>query len=160
MVAIHQPPTIRELLADPEYKRYFLQAPRIPDHLNRDGQAWQVWVRVEKAQHATGVTYAWRGTRHGSYREAIAEGVQPALRLPNMVDVAVVSRRVSFMPPDALTRLIPRGRTMDWCRRCRRPSSFDTRMIHHALVNAPAITTDDPERCFYCGGRRITFGTR
>lgn len=154
-MALHTPPTIRELLDVPEYKRYFLQAPRIPDHLTRDGAAWQVWVRVAKED----AKVAWRGTKHGTYRDAIG-AVSVALKLPSMLDIAVVSRRLSFMPPDTLTHLIPRGRTMDWCRRCRRPSSFDVRYTHHALVGAPAITNDDPERCFYCGGRRITFGTR
>lgn len=156
MVAVTRtPPTIRELLADDEYKRYFLQAPRMPEHLTRDGQAWGVWARATREEDGATV---WRGTRHGSYREAI-QAVSGLLKMPNVLDIAVVSRRVSYRAPEALVdRLTPRARNADWCRRCRRPSLYTATGGRHAQRQAPVISLDEPESCFYCGGRRVTFG--
>lgn len=147
------PPTIRELLADPEYKRYFLQAPRMPQHYTTD--SWAVWVRATR--EADGKT-VWRGSKHDTYKDAIG-AVSGALKLPSMLDIAVVSRRVSHRAPEAVVdRLTPSGRMTDWCRRCRRPSIYSANGGRHAKVGMPVVSLDEPESCFYCGGRRVTFG--
>lgn len=169
-----RPPTMHELLDDPVYRAYVKRVPATtttavgitkPHPALTIGDPWQVWVRT-----TAGV---WKTGRFHTYREAWSMTVK-AYRSPSAQDVALVSRRVFFGPPGHWKSYKARNPRTDkielyerwvfdfhwdfqfeWCPRCRRPTQFrKLHRTHHALKRQPALTTDDPFRCVFCGIRR------
>lgn len=141
------PPTIHELLDDPLYRKYVKTRPYLPVNVQH-GHPWQLWVRT----HPVGDQPSqWRGAKLATYDEAWTLLVKAYRNTAKYADVAVVSRRVFYGPPEGFLWDIG----YEWCSRCRRPSTFRERYSHHALRNAPAIATEDAYRCYFCGIRRI-----
>lgn len=143
------PPTYEELLEDPVYASYAKKRPRVPENV-RHGNPWMIVAR--RRPDAEGATWALK--MMPDYADAYRR-VSKLLESGKFEDVAIVSRRVLFKPPkgfDWNTGLFA------WCGRCRRPSLFRECTRHHALRNAPVLTEDEPERCYYCGARRVFAG--
>lgn len=136
---------------------------------------WQVWIASEPShsQHEGHASFRWKGGKFHTYREAYAV-VAKALKAktsdnkPKYYDMSISSRIQLFSPHHTLTpdlQAITSSHNMlttytsenlEWCGRCRRPTMFEWAMrSHHALRSSPAITTDDPYRCFYCGIRKV-----
>jgi hypothetical protein len=148
---MYKPPTLRELLALPLYKSYFKKIPvePTPGPLNNP---WQVWAYNAETER-------WASRLCDSYPTAY----DVARKLyPNAVyeDIVIVSRSMLHNIPRALRLAQPWDPyRYDWCKRCRRPTIFRyTEKPHRALKNAPAITADDPVRCYYCGVRKCFAG--
>lgn len=164
MARLASPPTMAELLYVPVFREYMEAHPtsRNPG-LMRPG-AWWVWARTTEG--------AWKRGTFDDYGRAW-DVARRYLDKPVIADVAVVSKRVLFAPPGEWrkfrqrrpdgsstiverwvpTYTVPPGLT--WCARCRRPSVFrNWSATHHALKLQPALTTDEPFRCYYCGIRR------
>lgn len=167
------PPTLRELLQIPAYRKYFTTIPALT--IKSTAPMWQVWIATSATDsHEGHSSFRWKGGKFHTYREAYSV-VAKALKAkdsttnkPKYYDMCITSRIQLFTPPVLLTpdlslitathnRLATYvSESLDWCGRCRRPSTFEWAMrSHHALRSAPAITTDDPYRCFYCGIRKI-----
>ena len=164
MARLITPPTIRDLLDDPTYRTYMKQVPG-PHPALTHGDPWQVWARTDEGK--------WRTGKFPTYRDAWAVLVK-AVRTPSIADAALVSRRVFFGPPGHWQEYKARNpRTnvlevyerwvvdfhwdvgLEWCPRCRRPTTFRRlHHTHHALKRQPTLTYDDPYRCVYCGIRR------
>lgn len=141
------PPTLRELLDYPEYRKYFLTTPYLPECL-RLGYPYEIWARRE--MHGK---VFWRNERHPTYRDCVRA---VSVLMKAYEDVCVVSRRRSFPMPLELKWIIPTE--CDWCQRCRRPTIFGKcGPRHHALRKMPVVAPDQL-RCWYCAGRQITFG--
>lgn len=168
------PPAIRDLMDDPTYLAYMRTLPRTTTTHGRVerphpgltiGDPWQVWVRTPDGRWLTG--------RKPTYRDAWSLFAKHYRG--DAADVAIVSRRVFFPPPgdwrkvrvrkgDGTKRIEERWfqtffwdeAYFEWCARCRRPSVFKPlNATHHALRRSIAITTDEPNRCVYCGIRRV-----
>jgi hypothetical protein len=139
-----KPPSIRELLQEESFKRMMKTIPALPDTLTW-GDPWQLW----------GLTHAekWRTAKFPTYADAWRKAVQMIREKDIYQDVCVVSRRVFFPPPAGFVTHEYSG---EWCGRCRRPSFFwRLPESHHALRNQPALTDDEPFRCYYCGIRQV-----
>jgi hypothetical protein len=133
-----KPPHLRVLLEDPEYRAYMKVIPNLAPNL-RSGQPWAVWARK--------TTGAWSGGKFADYREAWAVVIK-AMRNPAYEDVAIISRRQMFGPPDLFWwDQFHYG----WCGRCRRPSSFAIRPNHHGLRDSPVWDNEVKDRCYFCG---------
>jgi hypothetical protein len=158
------PPTMVELLDIPVFREYMEAHPtsRNPG-LMRPG-AWWVWARMTDG--------TWKRGTFDDYGRAW-DVAQRYLARDTVADVAVVSKRVLFAPPGEWrkfrqrrpdgsstiverwvpTYTVPIG--LEWCARCRRPSTFrHWSATHHALRLQPTLATDEPLRCYYCGIRR------
>lgn len=136
------PPTLRELLADPVYRMYYLREPKLPPGLQH-GDPWLVWAVNHDGQ--------WGKRMFSEYADAWAKVISIYKQPDRFRDVAVVSRRMMFAPPEKATW----RSTFAWCARCRRPSEFRVRSPqHHALRGQPVLTDDEPRRCYYCGIRK------
>lgn len=161
------PPNMRSLLEDPVFRAYMKTIP--PAHnANTHGQPWQVWVRTDRG--------TWMTKRFDTYRDAWPVFVRYMKDNP---DASLTSRRVFYGPPGEWYkvkvrrtptvadpqpyRIESRWRQtfhwdigLEWCGRCRRPTYWvPLSSTHHALRNAPAVTTEDNVRCVYCGIRWI-----
>lgn len=137
-----KPPSMRELLGDPIYRKFVKTIPRLSPTLAW-GNPWAVWARRRDGR--------WMGGQFPDYTTAWAVVVKK-VRDHDFEDVALVSKRQLF------TRLpvgyqVPWG--YDWCSRCRRPTTYGIRPHHHALRKAPVITHEDAHRCYYCGARAV-----
>lgn len=135
-----KPPTLAELLQDKSYRKYMKTRPVVIPTM-AIGNPWKLWIETNEGK--------WRTGDFPTYDIAWARAVA-ALRNPEYRDVAVVSRRTLYAPPPGITW----PRDLSWCARCRRPSRFaEFSDRHHALRKVPALTTDSPYRCWYCGIR-------
>lgn len=143
------PPTLRELLTDPVFRLYYTRVPRLPENLAW-GEPWTVWAVTQNNK--------WGKRQFSDYREAWAK-VTELYKQEKFLDVAIVSRRVLFAPPERANW----RHGLAWCSRCRRPTEFRIRSTdHHALrgmeIVAPnAMFNHDEEkrRCYYCGIRKV-----
>jgi hypothetical protein len=137
------PPTIHQLLQDPVIKTMYRTIPEVPPSLAW-GQPWQLWAVTHEGR--------WGTKRFATYREVWSRAVELIRNPDKYADVSIVSRRVLYPPPPFYDWTTREGR---WCCRCRRPSEFRTWPdSHHALRSQPALATDEPYRCYYCGIRR------
>lgn len=155
------PPNLRLLLEDPAYRKMFTTAPRLVHCQTVPGaRPWAVYARATVETAEGDVQTAWRGRLCPTYRDAF-QAARDALRAldddeqPVYDDVALVSRSVLYPPPPGFYWIMeyPGGTRMGWCGRCRRPTNFRIRPRHHALKRAPALTNEEPRRCYYCGMR-------
>jgi DNA-directed RNA polymerase subunit RPC12/RpoP len=147
----YAPPTLRELLANDLYKAFFKKRPPepVPSPLNHP---WQVWAY-------NGETERWGSRLCKSYPDAY-KFTRELFATGKYVDIAIVSRTIIHDVPRPLKLAQPWDPyQFDWCGRCRRPTIFRYMPSgHRALHNAPAITTDEPYRCYYCGVRKVLAG--
>lgn len=165
--------TIRDLLADPAYKKYFVRVPKLPSHYTPDSLPWKLMI-LKRGETS------WRSKRFGTYPEAFA-----ALKklLPKIQDGVINSPGVNFMPPVNVMKI--KGRvhesgplkgqpilvnklwdwkpmldgdmeTHHWCPYCRRPTVFKYYRQHQAMTKSRVGiigTLLDPSllRCSICG---------
>ncbi len=144
-----KPPTFRQLIQEPLYRRYLRRVPRFsPCDLTHP---WQVW-----GLQATAVTPTphWKSRLCDTYNEAYFLARQLHGKRDEYLDICMVSRSILHPFPRSLRGLYDPS-LYTWCARCRRPSTF--RFMpegHRALKGAPTITNDEPYRCYYCGIRK------
>lgn len=154
--------SLRELLKDPIYKKYFTTLPELPASAFKcSTPPWRVIYRDESG---------WKARNASSYREAFS-----VLKGSNFIDGAITCRRIQFDPPIRRVRLkgkfymLPDGTKQqvvkdivwkpklpgdetwhNWCPYCRRPTVFSYYRKHHALKTSVEL---DPSvlRCAICG---------
>lgn len=145
------PPSLRMLWDDDTYRSFLERKPRLPTNLQH-GQPWMVAARwTDDYIYEMNKSRAWAHRNYCDYFQALDFALE-LLDRRAIADVAVISRRKLYQPFVNFT-WEPR---FSWCGRCRRPTLFrKTSAAHHALRNAPAITLEDPYRCYYCGMRRV-----
>ena len=156
--------TIRELLKDEEYKKYFLTVPRLPEHY-KGTKPWKLLVRLKGESK-------WRAKRFETYKEAVI-----ALKkyLPKAEDVVINCPPLGFRPPLKNVRLkgqyslvrgkkVPVFRTViwkpkleddhgrhTWCSYCRRPTIFKVLAARIHTINGDAALLSEPRlRCTIC----------
>ena len=155
--------TLKELLSDPDYKKYFTSIPKLPSHYTPANQPWKLIILKP------GET-VWRSKRFGTYKEAF-EGLRKML--PKIDNGAINCPPLTFMPPVKryrvkgkldkkkkpliITKLWvpPISGDMEqhhWCGHCRRPSIFKlaTTTIK-AKGNFSAMSGEPTMRCVICG---------
>lgn len=134
-----KPPTLRELMDDPAYRAFIKVIPRLPQNLDW-GSPWAVYKLRTDGR--------WFGGQFADYREAWGVTVK-AMRSPGVEDVAIVSRRllITRMP---VGYQVPWG--MDWCNRCRRPTTWSMLPPRGGAVIASSAET---YRCYYCRARAV-----
>jgi hypothetical protein len=140
------PPTWDELMDDDVYAAYVRRRPRLPVNIDH-GQPWLVVARRFPDTDRP----LWGLKRYADYADAY-RFVRGKLRDREFEDMAIVCRPKLWKPPVGFTW---NQSKFGWCGRCRRPSMFTNTMKHHALRDAPALATEDGNRCHYCGAREI-----
>lgn len=156
--------TIHELLRDPQYRAYFLKAPKLPDHYTPEMKPWKLAV----LKHGESV---WRTKRFGTYREAF-EGLKKML--PTIADGAIISPALGFMPPTRTVRvkgkIDPKTKkqlirttlwrpqldgdeaTHYWCPHCRRPTIWKVAGLNRPARDGFVLPKGEPiNRCTICG---------
>lgn len=146
-----RPPVLRQLLAEPEYRDYLKRKPALV--LPTLKNPWQVWgLKGDKGRAQ------WRSRLCSSYDQAYSL-TRRLYGDHDYLDLCIVSRSVLYPFPDSLSGLWSVTSGWTWCCRCRRPSTFRYMPEgHRALKSAPALTTDETFRCYYCGARKTFSG--
>jgi len=139
------PPTIHELLELEGFRRMMKINPWLPETM-RWGNPWRLWALKDSG--------VWVTKEYPTYADVWRVALK-AIRA-DYPDVCVVSKRYLIPPARALSRMLeyehPR---FPWCPRCRRPTYYGAYTErHHALRLQPALTEDEPFRCYYCGLRK------
>jgi len=159
--------TIRELLADPEYKKYFTTVPQLPDHYTPETKPWRLLLQLKGDS-------TWKSKRFGTYKEAFA-GFK--LVLPKIQDAAINCPGLNFNPPMRTVRVKGKFHTTGkqqgqpivktivwkprleadhlqhyWCAYCRRPSVFVVKGMAPRMINGFRLpATHVAFRCGICG---------
>lgn len=163
--------TLPTLLEDPKFKEYFCKVPKLPYAATRLPQPWEVQMRLKGKK-------GWTIEKLDTYKGAFLL-VNGYRKEGNLVDGAIVCKRIQFPPPMRVvrikgkykivngvrsqeTRLVAWKPTLDigepdhhWCGYCRRPTVFGYYRTHHALPKT-ALGKGvelDPSilRCAICG---------
>lgn len=158
--------TIRELLADEEYKKYFMTIPHMPEHM-ASAQPWRLMVQLQGDSK-------WKSQRFATYREAY---LKLKKLMPKVHNAAINSPGLGFMPPVRTVRV--KGKVHDtgklkgqpvlrtlvwkppvtadmaqhhWCAHCRRPTIFADKGMSTKLMNGLRLpATRVAYRCGLCG---------
>ncbi len=130
-----KPPTIRELLDDPAYRRFMKQLPS-PEP-KAIGLPWFVYAQKGQLQ--------WRGKGFVTYADAWPTFVK-VVRNDAYVDVALVSKRVLYKMPPEIAHIM--SWPFEWCPRCRRPTMYELFKRHHAMRGN--IFASRAARCVFC----------
>lgn len=139
--------TLRELLKDSNYKKWFLTKPVHHSEFGApvDGK-WRVWAQEEAGgrwsrknvtTYAAGVRLISKLLKRGWHDMSLTSGVWQSR--PPVVSSGGKRRYLA---------IVPRGH--EWCGYCRRPTRFIYFKQHHALPWAPL--SKEP-RCTVCGMR-------
>lgn len=156
--------TIRELLRDPTYKKYFMSVPKLPEHYTPDSLPWRLMIQKP------GETQ-WRSKRFGTYREAFDAFKR---LLPTIHNAAINCPPLHFMPPVKTVKL--KGKTdgkgrpilktivwkpaIDaelekhyWCPFCRRPTVFRMAIApkRRSKSGHILVASEPSMRCMICG---------
>lgn len=145
------PPTLIELLRDPVWRKMFTTAPALASSQRLpSAMPWSVYVVTEAPERPAGVR--WRVVRCPTYPDAY-QRVRRLLSapVPDQLDLCVTSRGVEYAPPPGFDwrRRWPLV-DLEWCARCRRPSSFRPTHGRHALIGSPVVRPG-VRRCYFCG---------
>lgn len=150
-IAVITPPTIRDLLQEPEFRAFMKKRPVLPEHL-QTGNPWRVWLKT--------VRNTWIQREFPTYDDAWSQVVAAVRQPEEYADAALVSKRVLYAPPATLALYLDEAtwKNMTWCGRCRRPTRwlYTPSGKHHAVRNYPVITYEDAHRCYYCGQRKTS----
>lgn len=159
--------TIRELLSDPEYRKYFTTVPELPAHYTPDAMPWRLILQLKGDTH-------WKSKRFGTYQEAF-RGFKTVL--PKIQNAAINCPGLNFMPPTRLVRvkgkfhtegklkgqpivkalvwkprLEPDHEPHHWCGYCRRPTIFVNKGMGARMLNGFRLpATQVAFRCSLCG---------
>jgi hypothetical protein len=128
--------TIRQLLRDPIFRKYFATAPR--EVTINERRPWWIYLRSNGA---------WTRTKFESYKKAFGEARLLLADLDLDDDFAITSRGKQFWPPDEYQ--IPEGHL--WCLYCRRPTIFRHFRRHHAFPTLHYEVSKEFARCSICG---------
>lgn len=156
--------TIRDLLKDEEYKKYFLTVPKLPDHY-KGTKPWKVLVKLKGSSQ-------WRAKRVETYKEAV---ILLKKYLPKADDVVINCPALPFRPPIKNVRLkgqfdLVRGKKTPafrsviwkpklhsdhdrhyWCSYCRRPTVFKVLAARlHTINGGVPLITEPKLRCTIC----------
>lgn len=157
--------SLRELLQDPDYKKYFTKVPVLPAHYTPDVKPWKLYVLKAGEDK-------WRSKRYGTYGDAFA-GLKKML--PSIDNAAINCPGLSFMPPIKNYRI--KGRFLDkaekkpliksvvwkpkidadmaghnWCPHCRRPTVFKMAGLPARRMGDFVLPPDEVSlRCSICG---------
>jgi hypothetical protein len=138
-----KPPTLKELLADPVYRKYFLTQPNLPHAATLLDNPWFVFAQQYDGK--------WLGRPLSNYARCITMMKTLYSARDDIRDVSIVSRRVMFGPPDNFSWHARTDWQADgWCSRCRRPTLFRKDAGLHALRQSPVIQPG-VRRCYFCG---------
>lgn len=168
--------TLRELLGDPIYKKFFTTIPKLPPHYTPESQPWKLMILKPGESQ-------WRTKKFGTYSEAFK-----ALKrvLPYSADATINCPSLAFQPPIRMVKV--KGRTdakgdpilramvwkakIDadmathyWCGHCRRPTKFGYFDIHPAMTRqrtgrmGPRVNPT-MLRCFICGASEFVTNIR
>lgn len=156
--------TIKELLKDEQFKKYFLTTPQLPDHY-RGSKPWKLFVKLKGKDR-------WQAKRFETYKEA---AVAFKKLLPKLEDAAINSPALGFRPPIRNVRLKGQSTTIRgqqspvyrsvvwrpsldadhethyWCPYCRRPTVFRvlaTRL--HTIDHKSSFLSAPRLRCTIC----------
>lgn len=160
--------TIFELLKDPEYKKYFAQVPKLPNHYTADILPWKLFVQMKD-------THQWKQKRYGTYAEAYR-----ALKklLPKIEDAAINCPGLGFRPPIKTVR--PKGSTdakqfrskiwrpaldtdhapHQWCSYCRRPTVWKVLAARLKTFSGNVMITEPRFRCTICSSSEVVVNTK
>lgn len=168
---LHELISIKELLRDPQFRKYFLSVPELPDHYTPDKKPWKLYVLKEHEE-------VWRTKRFGTYREAF-DGFKAMM--PEMKNAAINNPALSFMPPVRNVRV--KGKTNNrgkplirtvvwrpqldgdmsphiWCPFCRRPSIFRYALPKRVTGQFILPQAEPAMRCIICGSSENIVDTR
>lgn len=143
--------TLKELLADPAYKQYFLKVPKMPGHYTPDSLPWKLMI-IRKDETR------WRVKRFGTYKEAF-DAVKKLLKNDAIYDMVINCPGLDWQPPirtfkarvkgktnkDGSPMIVTRAEvwkpmigadmpTHHWCPYCRRPTVFGYFESHPAMT--------------------------
>lgn len=159
--------TIKELLRDPTYRKFFSKVPKLPEHYKPSNLPWKLIILKHDER-------VWRSKRFGTYQEAFA-GLKKML--PTIDNAAINCPPLAFMPPIRTVRLkgkftttskgkqIPVVKSIiwtpqvpgdlephSWCGHCRRPSIFRFATITPRMKEGFYAPPGEPAvRCIICG---------
>lgn len=160
--------TLQELLRDPQYREYFLKAPKLPPHYTAKQLPWRLFIQKPEET-------AWRAKRFGTYREAF-EGYRTLTKKGIVANAAINCPALTFLPPLKTVRVKGRFVTVrgkqkplvktivwkprieadmadhSWCGYCRRPTIFKTLAVNINRKGAAyTASIGEPEmRCTIC----------
>lgn len=144
--------TIRELLKDPLYKKWFSTVPKLPPD-SAHTPPWRIYVQAEEGG-------SWARTETGGYVKAYR---YVAKHIRDYHDICIQSKRHEFRPPVVKDKSTgkrhywpcPVGHR--WCPYCRRPTVFTYFSRHHLFSgrNGFSTGTSGYKRCVICGIRLV-----
>lgn len=162
--------TLSELLADKQYREFFVTKPTMPGLVHQDMKPWRVYVQRESSG-------PWAKKEFHTYIEAF-RFLKP--RLKDIHDGTIQSKGIAWSPPHKVVKVMvrdTRGRKVQkqddrgkpvyrrlvwqptlpadeeihqWCTYCRRPTVFRWFSKHHAFPRGYEFTTPY-QRCAICG---------
>lgn len=144
--------TLRELLRDPIYKKWFQTVPKLPAEVAHT-PPWRIYIQREQ---------------FGSWARLELQGYVKAYRwtakhLKEYHDIVIVAKRCEFKPPVVKTKEgkrvywpVPAGHR--WCTYCRRPTVFAYFSKHHLFSGKPGYNGGIAwaKRCMVCGIRAVS----
>lgn len=125
------------LLKDPLFREYYLKVPRFPHHIEHP-TPWTLWVSRQNK---------WASKNFAVWKDAFLFA-RPHIK--EWDDFSIVSRIILFTPPPNVRNAY---RHLQWCYRCRRPTTFKAYARHHALRNDIHRYFSEWPVCLYCGCR-------
>jgi hypothetical protein len=137
-----EPCTLRDLLKDPLYKKWFMQVPRLNPRYVANTPNWRVFCLTHDGK--------WKRAEFWQYSEAYRF---VAKNIKKYADLVISSKRETFKPPVIRYKgkkvywPCPPGHR--WCGYCRRPTVFAMFSRHHAIP----IWAPYDKRCSICGAR-------
>lgn len=150
-IAMARPPTFQQLVKGyPAYRKYLRRRPK-PNASQKLNHPWQIWTLRDDRR--------WRSRLCVDYDEAYGIVVGLYRQESPPVDIYLISRTTLYKQPLSLMGLVRDYPQLEWCGRCRRPTTFRYMPEgHRALRGAPVLTTDEAYRCYGCGIRRSMGG--
>lgn len=155
--------TLWELLKDEDYRKFFRQVPKLPEHY-KGHKPWKLYILLKGHTN-------WKAKRYETYAEAVA-----ALKKfrPKAIDAAINNPALGFRPPIKNVRL--KGKTDKvqgkattafrsiiwrpkleadheahiWCPYCRRPTVFKVLAARFKTTNGSTLVTEPKLRCSIC----------
>ena len=165
--------TIKELLKDEQYKKYFLTVPQLPSHYEGT-KPWKLYVKLKGETN-------WKAKRYETYKEAVEAYKR---LLPKIEDAAINCPALAFRPPIRNVRLkgkfktvrgqrVPEFRSLiwhpkldadhekhTWCSYCRRPTVFKVLAARIKSLNNKVILSDPKLRCTICNASEDLVNTK
>lgn len=137
---LRHPPTLRSLLEDKRYNKYFLTVVKQNKAIQRD--PWLIMAVTPEEK--------WARTTKPTWKDALHKGLE-LLDNPRFRDIAIISRPRIFKTPEWAHEMLEPGE--DWCGRCRRPTLFNLYARRHPALRDVPVIVENTNRCYFCGMR-------